>query len=84
MIVKKPKQLYLDVTEPNLEGNFYIMDPRKKDKVIGEVAKTEFMKHPEKFMTEEIVAIKRTGWRKKKGGKSKSKRKAKKKDCGCK
>jgi hypothetical protein len=83
MVVKKPKQLHLDVTEPNLDGMFYIMHPSKKDTVIGEVAKSEFMKHPEKFMTEEIVAVKRTGWRKKKTTK-KSKAKRTKKDCGCK
>ena len=83
MVVKKPKQLHLDVTEPNLDGMFYIMHPKKKDTVIGEVAKSEFMKHPEKFMTEEIVAVKRTGWRKKKTTK-KSKTKRAKKDCGCK
>jgi len=84
MVVKKPKQLHLDVTEPNLDGMFYIMHPKKKDAVIGEIAKAEFMKHPEKFMTEEIVAVQRTGWRKKKNSKNKSKRKSKKKDCGCK
>ena len=83
MVVKKPKQLHLDVTEPNLDGMFYIMHPKKKDTVIGEVAKSEFMKHPEKFMTEEIVAVQRTGWRKKKTTK-KSKAKRTKKDCGCK
>lgn len=85
MVVKKPKQLYLDITEPpNIEGNFYLLDPSKKSKVIGEISKSEYMKHPEKFMTEEIVAIRRTGWRKKKNSKDKSKRKLKKKDCGCK
>jgi len=52
------------------------------NKIVGEITATEYEKHPEKYLTDEITPIRYTGWRKKKATKPKSKRK--KKDCGCK
>ena len=80
MTVKKSKQLYLDVTKPNTNDIYYLIN--MKNKVIGEVTEEEYLKHPDKYMTDEITPIRYTGWRKKKTNKPKSKRK--KKDCGCK
>jgi hypothetical protein len=83
---KEPKQLYLDITEPNVEGNYYLMNKYKRKNImgelVGEVPVSEYMKHPENYMTNEITAIRRTGWRKKK--KTNSKIKRTKKDCKCK
>lgn len=83
---KEPKHLYLDVTEPNAEKNYYLLNKYKRKnimgEIVGEVPVSEYVKHPENYLTDEITAIRRTGWRKKKKTKSKTKRA--KKDCGCK
>lgn len=80
MTVKKPKQLYLDVTTPNTEDKYYLIN--MKNKLVGEVPSKEFEQNPENYLTDEITTIRYTGWRKKKTSKSKTKRK--KKGCGCK
>jgi len=83
---KEPKQLYLDITNPNAEDNFYLLNKYKRKnimgEIVGEVPVSEYVKHPENYLTDEITAIRRTGWRKKKKNKAKTKRA--KKDCGCK
>jgi hypothetical protein len=80
MTVKKPKHLFLDVTKPNTNDIYYLIN--MNNKIVGEITATEYEKHPEKYLTDEITPIRYTGWRKKKTTKPKSKRK--KKDCGCK
>jgi len=75
----KKKQLYLDVTSPNTEGNYYLLN--MKNKIIGEVPASTYRKHPDHYMTDEITPITSTGWRKKKKNESKSNRKNK---CECK
>jgi hypothetical protein len=82
MVVKKKPMLYLDITKPNTGNNFYIIN--SKNKLIGEVPAEEYREHSEKYLTDEMTPITYTGYRKKKGDKVKSKRKTKKKDCGCK
>lgn len=76
MVVKKKSMLYLDITKPNTEGNYYILN--HKNKVIGEVPAKDYLKHPDRFMNDEIVPIKYTGLREKKLTKLKVKR------CKCK
>jgi len=77
MVVKKKiPVIYLDVTKPNSEGNFYLLN--QKNKVVGEVPAKEYLKNPDKFMNDEIMPIQYTGWREKKDNKSKAKR------CKCK
>jgi len=80
MTIKKIKQLYLDVTKPNVEDKYYLIN--MKNKLVGEVTAEDYAKNPGDFLNDEITPIRYTGWRKKKTNKSKSKRK--KKNCGCK
>ena len=79
MTVKKSGLLYLDVTKPNTEDNFYLINA--KNRLVGEITSDEYTKHPENYLNDEITSIRYTGLRKKKSNKSKTKRK---KDCGCK
>lgn len=76
--IKKHPHLYLDVTSSNREGNFYLIDPNT-GKLVGEVSEKNYQKNPGKYTTDEIMQIRRTGWRKSKRKKIKSKR-----GCGCK
>lgn len=80
MVAKKKPMLYLDITKPNSSGNYYLLS-EKKNKVVGEVPKIKYEKHPEDYLNEEITPIRYTGWRKKKGIK---KIKSKVKRCKCK
>jgi len=80
MIKHKTKQLYLDITSPNSEDNYYLIN--KKNNIIGEISAQAFKKHPEHYMTDEITPITYTGLRKRKKNKIKTKRT--KKNCKCK
>jgi len=84
--MKKQKQLLLDVTAPNKEGNYYLIN--KKNKLVGEISSPTYLKNSESYLLnttgeEVITPITQTGWRKKKSKKPKTKRKSKK-GCGCK
>jgi hypothetical protein len=79
MTIKKPKQLYLDVTKPNTNDKYYLIN--MKNKLVGEVNSEDYTNHPGDFLNDEITPIRYTGWRKKKTNKSKTKRK---KGCDCK
>jgi len=77
MVVKKKPMLYLDITKPNADGVYYLLN--QKNKVVGEVSEKEYLKHPDRFMNEDITPIQYTGYReKKKSIKPKTKR------CKCK
>lgn len=76
MAVKKQSMIYLDVTKPNLEDNYYLVNA--KNKMIGEVKAEDYKAHPEDFLTDEITTMRYTGYRKKKSTKPKTKR------CKCK
>lgn len=75
-MAKKPSMLYLDVTEPDIEGNFTLINNKKE--VVGKVAQKDYLKHPEKYLNDKITTFTSTGWREKKKGKPKTKR------CKCK
>jgi len=79
MVVKKKPMLLLDITKPNSSGNYYLIN--QKNKIVGEVPKLKYEKHPEDYLNEEITPFTYTGWRKKKGIK---KIKSKVKRCKCK
>jgi len=75
-MVKNSNMLYLDVTTPDMDGNFPLIN--KKNEVVGKVSQVNYMKHPEKYLNDKIMAITSTGYRDKKKGKPKPKR------CKCK
>lgn len=77
MTIRKSKLLYLDITKPNAEDNFYLINA--KNKLVGEITSDEYTKHPENYLNDEITSIRYTGLRKKKLTKSKIKR-----TCRCK
>lgn len=77
MTIRKSKLLYLDITKPNAEDNFYLINA--KNKLVGEITSDEYTKHPENYLNDEITSIRYTGLRKKKLNKSKIKR-----TCRCK
>jgi hypothetical protein len=76
MVVKKKPMMYLDVTKPNADNNYYLID--SKNKIVGEVPVSKYQKNPEKYLSDEITPMTYTGWRKKQFKKPKTKR------CKCK
>ena len=67
---------YLDITSPDPEGNFPIINEKKE--IIGTVSQKAYIKNPGKYMTDEITPFTYTGYRGKKKSESKIKR------CKCK
>jgi hypothetical protein len=89
-MIKKAKPLrYLDVTKPNSNNKYYIIPARKRKlsdatRVVEEVDAEYYENHPEKFMSDDLIPIQYTGWRKKKKNKkSKPKRRLARKMCKC-
>lgn len=77
MVIKKKPVMYLDVTQPNDEGNYNLIN--SKNKIVGSIPAAKYLKDSEKYMADEsIIPFQYTGWRKKKNKKAKSKR------CRCK